>query len=313
VIFPMRLNTKVHSLQAARAIAAWLVITDHALLEITQGKPQNWVTHLAWALGNAGVSVFFVISGFIMVHICWESFGRSGAAASFIRRRVIRIVPLYWLATIAALAYHRVSATHGAHAGWLELVYSLAFIPYSDSEGLWEPIVPQGWSLNYEMMFYVIFALSLLFRRLIALPAVGVTLGSFVIVGPLLPNETLAYLASPIVLWFLLGIGLGILWRQCGLEEPEWLATSAKFLEPLGDASYSTYLIHGLTLTMLFRIWIMTVGPPSIWIVPVSLAVATIGGWATHVVVERSLLRIATNPVSPRGVAEVRRHSAPRP
>src|SRR5262249_30609999 len=266
-------KSKLHSLQAARAIAAWLVVTDHALLEITHGQPQNSVTHLAWNLGSAGVYVFFVISGFIMVHICWESFGRPAAPASFLRRRIIRIVPLYWLATVAALAYHRVSATHGAHAGWLELLYSLAFIPYSGDDG-WHPIVPGGWTLNYEMMFYVIFALSLSFRRQIALPAVGVTLGTLVMVGSLLPNETLAYLASPIVLWFLLGMGLAVLWRWWGFEEPTWLARSAKLLEPLGDASYSTYLASGLILTMLLRVWIMTAGPPSIWIVPVSLAVA---------------------------------------
>jgi peptidoglycan/LPS O-acetylase OafA/YrhL len=291
----MRLNMKLHSLQALRAIAAWLVITDHALLEITQNQSRNSVTHLAWALGSAGVYVFFIISGFIMVHICWESFGRWATAANFLRRRVIRIVPLYWLATIAAFAYHRVSATHGAHDGWSELVYSLAFIPYSGDEGSWAPVLPQGWTLSYEMMFYAIFALGLSFPRRIALPAVGVTLLAFVIVGPLLPDETVAYLASPIVLWFVLGMGLALLWRWRGFEEPEWLARSAKFLEPLGDASYSTYLAHGLILTMLLRVWIMVAGPLSIWIVPISLAVATIAGWVTHMIVERPILRITTN------------------
>jgi exopolysaccharide production protein ExoZ len=291
---------KLHFLQAARAIAAWLVVIDHALLEITHGQSENSLTHVAWMLGRAGVYVFFVISGFIMVHICWESFGQPAAATSFLRRRAIRVVPLYWLATVAAMAYHRVSATHGAGAGWLELVFSLAFVPYFDYEGSWAPILPQGWTLNYEMMFYVVFALSLLFRRQIALPAVSVILGSFVVVGPLLSNETLAYLASPIVLWFLLGTGLATLWRSWSFEEPEWLARSAKFLEPIGDASYSTYLAHGLILTLLLRVWLMTAGPPSLWIVPASIVVATIGGWATHMVVEKPILRIAANLWKPR-------------
>jgi peptidoglycan/LPS O-acetylase OafA/YrhL len=286
---------KLHSLQAARAIAAWLVIADHALLEITHNQSDNLLTRIAWILGGAGVYIFFVISGFIMVHISWESFGRPAAASNFLRRRVIRIVPLYWVATVAAMAYHRVSATHGADAGWLDLLYSLAFIPYSSDDGSWAPILPQGWTLNYEIMFYIIFALGLSFRRQIALLAVGLMLGAFVVVGPLLPNQTLAYLASPIVLWFLLGMGLATLWHWCGFEEPEWLAKSGKFLEPLGDASYSTYLAHGLILTMLLRAWLMAAGSPSIWIIPASIAVATIGGWATHWVVERPILRISTN------------------
>lgn len=294
---------KIHFLQAMRAIAAFLVVSDHALLQITDNRPENRISHLAWALGDAGVYVFFVISGFIMVHICWENFGRRSAPADFLWRRVVRIVPLYWLATLAAMAYHRVSVTHGAHAGWSDLIRSLMFIPYSGDDGSWHPILPQGWTLNYEMMFYTVFALGLALPRKIALPAVGGALGAFLIIGPLLAIEAVAYLASPIVLWFLLGMGLATLWRWYGFAEPDWLARSAKFLEPLGDASYSTYLAHGLILTLLLRVWIMAVGPPSIWIVPVSLVVAAITGWATYMLVERPVLRIATNFWNPKRVA----------
>jgi exopolysaccharide production protein ExoZ len=293
--FFMRPNMKLHFLQALRAVAAWLVIIDHILLEITQNQPGNSLTHIAWTLGSAGVDVFFVISGFIMVHICWQNFGQWATAADFLRRRVIRIVPLYWLATLAALAYHRVSATHGAHADWSELLRSLAFIPYADHDGLWSPILPQGWTLSYEMMFYGLFASGLSCPRQIALPAVGVTLGVFVMAGPFLANETLAYLASPIVLWFVLGMGLAVIWRWRGLAEPGWLARPTKFLEPLGNASYSIYLSHGIVLTMLLRAWIRVAGPPSMWLVPISLVVATLAGWGVHVLVENPVLRITTN------------------
>jgi peptidoglycan/LPS O-acetylase OafA/YrhL len=287
---------KLHFLQALRAIAAWFVVADHALLDVTHGELRNPVTHVAWAIGDAGVYVFFVISGFIMVHICWDDFGRRGAAANFLRRRVIRIVPLYWLATIAALAFHKVSATHGAHAGWSELVRSLLFIPYRDEDGGWAPILPQGWTLNYEIMFYAIFAAAVGFRRQIAVPAIGGVLGIFTILGSLLPTTgILAYLSSPIVLWFVLGIGLAVLWRWWGFEEPKKLARSAQFLERFGDASYSTYLVHGLVLTLLLRVWVMTVQAPSAWFVPVGLAVATLAGLGVHIVVEKPILRIATS------------------
>lgn len=286
---------KFHFLQALRAIAAWLVVADHALLDVTHGELQNPVTPVAWAMGDIGVYVFFVISGFIMVHICWDDFGRRGAAANFLRRRIIRIVPLYWLATIAALAFHKVSATHGAHAGWSELVRSLLFIPYRDEDGGWTPILPQGWTLNYEIMFYAIFAAAVAFRRQIALPAIGGALCIFTLVGSRLPTGILAYLSSPIILWFVLGIGLAVLWRWRGIEEPKKLARLAKFLEPFGDASYSTYLAHGLVLTMLLRIWVMTGEAPSAWFVLVSLAVATVAGLGLHIVVERPILRIATS------------------
>lgn len=286
---------KLHFLQSLRAIAAWLVITDHALLEVTDNRPGDLLSHLAWACGNAGVYVFFVISGFIMVHICWERFGRGAAAVDFLWRRIARIVPLYWLATAAALAYHRVSATHGAHAGWADLLRSLAFIPYSGDDGSWHPILPGGWTLNYEMMFYMVFALGLKLPRKLALPAVVAALGAFVVVGPFLPKGAVAYLSSPIVLWFLLGMGLAVIWHWRDFGEPAWVANLARFFEPFGDASYSTYLAHGLVLTMLLRIWVIAVGPPSMWIIPLSLVIATIAGCITYALVERPVLRLITD------------------
>ena len=48
----------------------------------------------------AGVDLFFVISGFIMVVSCWPEFGKPYAPRRFIVRRLVRIVPLYWLATL---------------------------------------------------------------------------------------------------------------------------------------------------------------------------------------------------------------------
>jgi exopolysaccharide production protein ExoZ len=286
---------KLYFLQAMRGIAAGLVVTDHALLEMSHNQLGNPITHIAWILGNAGVYIFFVISGFIMVHICWESFGRKAAATNFLRRRVIRIVPLYWFATIAALAYHRLWSAPGGDAEWSELMYSLAFIPYSHDEGSWSPILQQGWTLNYEMMFYVIFAIGLSFPRRFALAAVAATLGALVIFGPLIPNDTVTYLASPIVLWFLLGMALATLWHWWGFEEPEWVARSVRFLEPLGDASYSTYLAHGLILTMVLRAWTIAFGLPSIWIVPISIAAASAAGWVIYVSIERPILRVITN------------------
>jgi exopolysaccharide production protein ExoZ len=279
---------KVYSLQALRAIAAWLVIAAHALHDVTHGELSNPMTSFAWALGSIGVDIFFVISGFIMVHICWDDFALPGGAQHFMRRRIVRIVPLYWVATIAALVFHRVSAK--APEGWAELLQSLLFIPYYKENVGWRPILGQGWTLNYEMMFYAIFAVALTFPRKLALPGIAVVLGIVTSVGPVLPSGILTYLSSPIVLWFVLGVAIATLWQLGGFVEPKGLARSVKFLEPFGDASYSSYLVHGFALTMLLRVW----EAPSAWFVPAGLVVATGAGLGVHIMIEKPMLQAMT-------------------
>lgn len=293
----LKSSSTILSLQALRAIAAWMVVMDHALLELTGNAAQNWITRVAWALGSSGVSIFFIISGFIMVHISWASFGTSNALAQFMQRRIIRIVPLYWAATILALAFHRVSATHGATDGLRELSHSLLFVPYQGGDQSWSPILPQGWTLNFEVVFYLLFAAGLLFPRRVALAAIIGALVVFVLFGSYIPNASLAYLASPIILWFALGMVLAILWRRFELSEPNWAAGPSKLLQRFGDASYSTYLSHGVILTVTLWAWKMAVGQPSIGLVFISLVTATIFGRIVYVMLEKPLLRLINSNV----------------
>jgi peptidoglycan/LPS O-acetylase OafA/YrhL len=286
---------KLHFLQSLRAIAAWLVILDHAILEVIPSGRSETMAQIAWTLGDIGVYLFFTISGFIMVQISWNKFASPHASAQFLRRRIVRIVPLYWLATFLALAYHRVSVTHGENASWPELIQSLAFIPYLDEAMQWRPILPQGWTLSYEMMFYVIFAFALAYSRRIGLMLMVATLVALSGFGLLLPSGIARHLASPIVLWFAFGIATGACWRHMMLTEPDWLARRAKLLEPFGDASYSTYLVHGFVLTVLFRLWTRLVGEPSFWLLPVGLIAATIAGQTVYFLVEQPMLRLSSN------------------
>jgi exopolysaccharide production protein ExoZ len=305
---------KLHSLQALRAIAAWLVVADHALLDIVGNDPKNAVTHIAWTLGSTGVYVFFVISGFIMVHISWDTFGRSFASYDFLRRRVLRIVPLYWLATFVAIAYHRFSLTHGADAGLSELLRSLFFIPSVNAVGKLDfPIVPQGWTLTYEMMFYCLVAAAVSLRRSVALVVIAGGLLGFALSETLLAPGPLAYLASPIILWFVLGIAFAAIWRVGRFSEPLWLVRMSRLLEQFGDASYSTYLIHGLVLTLTLRIWLMLVGKASMLLLPIDLGMVTMAGLAAHLLIEKPMLRISTGKnallLAPLNAFTIRRRS----
>jgi exopolysaccharide production protein ExoZ len=124
-------------------------------------------------LGDAGVDVFFVISGFIMLFVNYNHFREPGATQRFFIRRFVRIAPLYWLLTTVAIVL--LIASPGLFRfdrALLEPTWvagSYLFVPVAMKSGLISPIVGVGWTLNFEMYFYVVFSFLLLLPRNVAL------------------------------------------------------------------------------------------------------------------------------------------------
>jgi exopolysaccharide production protein ExoZ len=197
------------ALQGLRAAAAFLVVIDHALIAGTDtGLIGAQFRPFAPFVGLLGVYVFFAISGLVMILGHGGDFGRSGAARAFVARRVGRIVPLYWFVTliVCVLRPDTVSLAN--------LVQSLLFIPHQMIGGPYGwPIFPLGWTLQYEMFFYLLFALALGFRRRIglALLAGAILVLALASAAGLFGTDTLpAYYGHPVVLYFLAGIGIGL-------------------------------------------------------------------------------------------------------
>lgn len=147
-------TTRLHTIQYLRAIAAVLVLVSHALL-----YPMVEQTLAYGRIGWLGVILFFVVSGFIMVAVTGA--GRFDPLG-FLRRRVIRVVPLYWAFTLLAalLALILPGLFKTTIFDGMQLLLSMAFIPFYNpaSHGL-HPLYKLGWTLNYEMFFYLCFAL----------------------------------------------------------------------------------------------------------------------------------------------------------
>ena len=184
------------SIQVLRAVACLMVLVHHAR------NPRPWLFDpmVGWNL-TTGVDVFFVISGFIMY-----AAARNEAPGEFMRRRVIRIAPLYWIATltwVAWLAARDLATPDAAHL-WL----SLGMIPHESPMHpgtVWPALVP-GWTLTFEMAFYLLFAVGLAVRRLVRV--VTVSIGGLVAAGFILrPDDTvLRAFTGPILLAFLAGV-----------------------------------------------------------------------------------------------------------
>ncbi len=205
-------------IQALRAIAAAMVAFDHVAHDLLAVSPAKLpVLAACWRVlpWQAGVDVFFAISGFVIAHATTPLFGTPGGPARFLARRLVRVVPLYWVATTLFLAALAVlpGAIHGELGGWGFVARSYLFIPARRPDGLIEPVFGLGWTLDFEMLFYVVLAPFVRLPRPVAVAGTVLVLALLVAAGArgLVGGTVLGTWASPIVLEFCAGMGVATL------------------------------------------------------------------------------------------------------
>jgi peptidoglycan/LPS O-acetylase OafA/YrhL len=215
--------------QGLRAIAAFAVALLHISNDaIVAGRdPAGWLAGLTKAMPwAAGVDIFFVISGFVIVHASANLFAQPGGATSFLRRRLTRIVPLYWALTTLFLAMElfQRSAVHGEMGPPGLFLASYLFIPWARPDGLVQPALGLGWTLNYEMFFYLVLTPFLLLPRAWAVAGSAAALCLLVAFGQIFGFDSvcLSFWAEPLVLEFVLGMGIALAVAR-GLAFPGWL------------------------------------------------------------------------------------------
>ena len=299
-----------------RALAAIMIVAYHVFTY--QFLPVDNIAQVAWL--SRGVAIFFVISGFVIVSSTAKS---PHQPLRFLQRRIIRVVPLYWLPTLALILAF--GGRDGSH-----LLKSLLFLPIIDGEtgqALW-PVLDPGWTLNFEMAFYALFALFMLLPRPIAIWLLAALLAILPAV-PLFVSlpPALAYYTSPLLLNF----AAGMLIAHLGLRAPVWMlplgflllivtpswpdlpalsiilpatliVASARAFDPslptwrvpllLGDASYAIYLSHIFVMFL-----ILPDDPPATILAAtlmlLSLMLASIAlGVVVHLLIEKPLSRL---------------------
>ncbi|WFU51472.1 acyltransferase family protein [Sinorhizobium terangae] len=194
----------IHGIQYLRAAAALAVVIFHAAEK----------TGHYFAIGAAGVDVFFVISGFIMWVI---SDRRPVTPVRFMVDRIRRIVPIYWLAIMVMVAGGIAGLFPNMVLSVKHALASLFFIPMrSPSNGEIWPVLVQGWTLNFEMLFYAVFALSLFLPRNWRLPAIAGLFLLLVLAGSVISfdNALMLTYTRPVILEFVAGMVIGELWLK---------------------------------------------------------------------------------------------------
>lgn len=167
-----------YSVQALRAIAAIIVCIQHSSLMIREK-----LGHEIFVLysGASGVDLFFCISGFVMILMLPKYEGMTESWKVFIKNRILRIVPIYWFLTTLKLIL-LLLLPHLAMNSQLSVwntFGSYFFFPAWHGDEFALPIIQVGWTLNFEMFFYVLFAFTLALKKrpLIWLSAIMITLG----------------------------------------------------------------------------------------------------------------------------------------
>jgi exopolysaccharide production protein ExoZ len=244
-------SSRIDLLQMLRGIAAIMVVMFHASAYQFGAARDNFASWLT-SSGASGVDLFFCISGFVMTYTTCNPSSQS--ALDFVTKRVCRIAPAYILATIAfafeMTEVQRMLGYHDAlyHLTIRDVAKSLLFVPLNLTDAAAGPLwgtstLHVGWTLNYEMYFYAVFAVSLLFKRLrwfaffgwilltlCCLPLIfrgTVALGAHHFYGWPLPYLNL--MTSGMIWEFVAGVVIGLLYlRKWAFPNVEtaWLATA---------------------------------------------------------------------------------------
>lgn len=182
-------DIRFDSIQTLRGITALFIVLEHIRF---------------LSCGAFGVDIFFCISGFMIM------FSTHKSTKHFLCKRLIRILPLYYLMTIGTFALLVLFPSMFAQtkADPVFLIKSLLFIPFDIGGGILQPLMRIGWTVNCEIFFYLLFLLALKishkYRGLIC----SCLILFFVILAATIPGNfaPLTFYGAPVMLEFILGI-----------------------------------------------------------------------------------------------------------
>jgi len=262
----------------------------------------------------------------------------------FMAKRAARIVPLYWLSLTGVLVATALIpwAFSSANLSWQSVASAYAFLPWPDTNGNLLPILGVGWTLNYEVLFYVLFGLSMMLPRRWQMAGLFGMMAATMILARVFAGDSVygrfygdtvmfdfaaGALLAHFVNWkpvtafiqrtsmLALALVAGLLWFVIEFTVPYsvptqwryWIPammimfaavgqdlhrkpTPKSFLTYLGDAGYSTYLLHLFILMVVCPLWFrfMRTGlTASIMLLPVMLVASVVVSVISYEVFEK--------------------------
>lgn len=180
------------------------MVVIHHIPQYLVGRIPNVIS---FENGAAGVDIFFAISGFVMYGTALQP---NASWRKFFISRASRIIPLYWTCTLilGLSAIFLPSLFKTFSTDWSVIFRSILFLPNYNQEGQIRPLLQMGWTLHYEVFFYITTGLILYLTRLNA-ALVASALLSILSLGLSLAAVKIEFtpliLLAPIIIEFLLG------------------------------------------------------------------------------------------------------------
>ena len=246
----------IKSIQFLRFVAATLVVLVHsteAILPVVPEGPGATVLHIA-GIGGSGVHIFFVISGFIMIYTSFAGDAKFFSPSNFLLRRFIRIYPIYWVYAALYILFPIVS--QGYHLPASDLLGSLLLLPGNSSD-----IIGQGWTLSYEVYFYICFAVFMSLRPLKGLIAMTVFFAASIALGGIFHfnSEALHVFTNPLLTEFLGGAWIAYFF----LSRTRLAPTASNALVILGIGLFIAGIVFGYHVVPSTLLW----GLPSAFVI----------------------------------------------
>jgi peptidoglycan/LPS O-acetylase OafA/YrhL len=215
-------NEKIISIQVLRALAVLMVVFIHTIssanylytgkhLFSSRASIATYYFLSDW--GAIGVDLFFIISGFIMTRVVLPFENVPNGWRNFMLKRIIRIVPYYWLISAVYLV---LSILWHQPVTWGAILKTIFFIPVFDKFEFASPILFVGWSLSIELYFYLIIAFFLFLKNKNLKISVIITTSLLSAFGVFLQSKyvIIDFLFSPLLIEFALGIVLGLIYDR---------------------------------------------------------------------------------------------------
>jgi exopolysaccharide production protein ExoZ len=154
-------KSKLELVQVLRGVASLLVVLYHTTVNMSDIFKKDFLGNFFF-FGNAGVDIFFVLSGFIITYTSIKSLGSGKKIFPFLRRRFVRIFPAYWIIIgfflLVQVLFPSFYKTHYDFSTG-NFLSTLFLLPgHSMVNGV-------SWTLSYELFFYALFSLAFLFSN----------------------------------------------------------------------------------------------------------------------------------------------------